>query len=121
MSKTKIAIIFCALIFAAAAVICVLLMNAPHGDIAEIRSGGELLYTIDLAKSPDRTIVVELEGKENTIIIENHRIRVAEADCPDKVCVNTGWLESPAIPIVCLPNRLVIEYADKNDADIAVR
>ncbi len=112
MSKIKIVIIICALVFVISAAVCAVLLNASHGDIVEIKSGGELLYTIELAKSTDRTITVEFKGKENTIIIENHKIRVFEAGCPDKVCVNTGWLESPAIPIVCLPNRLVIKYAD---------
>lgn len=121
MSKIKALVMIIALIFIISAVVCMVLLNTSHGDTVEIKSGGEVLYSVNLTKSPDRTIVVEFEGKENTIIIENHRIRVADADCPDKVCVNTGWLESPAIPIVCLPNRLVIEYADKDGTDIAAR
>ncbi|MBQ2093605.1 MAG: NusG domain II-containing protein, partial [Ruminococcus sp.] len=34
-----------------------------------------------------------------------------EAECPDKTCVNMGWLSSASMPIVCLPNHLVIEFA----------
>ena len=120
MKKHFVLIIICAAVFAAAAVISVILLRAPHGDIVEIRSNGEVLYTIDLSKSPDRTFVVEFNGNKNTIEIKDHRIRVFDADCPDKVCVNTGWLDSPAIPIVCLPNKLVIEYAN-SDADAAAR
>ena len=36
------------------------------------------------------------------------------ADCPDQICVHMDWLE--AAPIVCLPNRLSIQYADGEGA-----
>ncbi len=120
MKKTVFLITACAVVFLASAVISVVMLNAPSGDIVKIKSDGELLYTIDLSKSPNKTIVVEYNGKKNTLEIKNHKIRVLEADCPDKVCVNAGWLDSTAIPIICLPNKLIIEY-ENNDADAAAR
>lgn len=120
MKKIKIIIAVCVAVFIASAVVCVILLRAPHGDIVEIRSDGELLYAIDLAASPDRTFIVEHNEKKNIITIENHRICVSDADCPDRVCVNTVWLDSPSIPIVCLPNKLIIEYADSG-ADATAR
>ena len=57
---------------------------------------------------------VEYEGHVNRIEIRDHRIRVLEADCPDQVCVRAGWLDSAA-PIVCLPHRLVIQAAEKEE------
>ena len=120
MKKHFVLIIICAAVFIAAAVSSVVMLNVPAGDIVKIKSNGELLYTIDPSNSPDRTIIVEYNGKENTLEIKDHKIRVLEADCPDKVCVNTGWLDSPAIPIICLPNKLIIEF-ENNDADAAAR
>ena len=120
MKKHFVLIIICSAVFIAAAVSSVVMLNASPGDIVKIKSNGELLYTIDLSKSPNRTIFVEYNGKENTLEIKDHKIRVLEADCPDKVCVNTGWLDSPAIPIICLPNKLIIEF-ENNDADAAAR
>ena len=38
-----------------------------------------------------------------------------EAECPDQTCVHMGWLDSGAMPIVCLPNHLSIEYAEAGD------
>ena len=120
MKKSTVLIIICAAVFLAAAITSVVMINSPHGDIVKIKSGDELLYTIDLSESPDRIIVVEFDGKENTIEIKDHQIRVSDADCPDKVCVNTGWLDSPVIPIICLPNKLIIEY-ENSDIDAAAR
>ncbi len=85
----------------------------PYGDIVHIVQDNQLLYEIDLEKSDDHIIEIEYQGKKNVIQIENHEICVIEADCPDKICVKTGKLKST--PIVCLPNRLVIEFAEKND------
>ncbi len=61
--------------------------------------------------------VVEYEGRTNTIEISDGKIRVTDADCLDKVCVNTGWLG--AMPIICIPNRLEIRFAEGADYDAA--
>ncbi len=82
---------------------------APHGQTVEILQDDKVLYTIDLTGQEDRIIQVEYEGRTNTVQIQNGRIRVLEADCPDHTCVRMGWLDSAA-PIVCLPNHLVIRF-----------
>ena len=56
----------------------------------------------------------------NIVQIENHKVRMLEADCPDHTCINMGWLDS-SMPIVCLPNHLVIQFADRgSDIDAVV-
>lgn len=45
--------------------------------------------------------------------IEEHKIRMLEAECPDHICMDMGWLDS-GMPIVCLPNHLVIQFTDKS-------
>lgn len=47
--------------------------------------------------------------------IEDGRSRMLEAECLDKTCVHMGWLDSKAMPIVCLPNHLSVEFADSED------
>ncbi|MCM1333958.1 MAG: NusG domain II-containing protein [Bacteroides sp.] len=81
----------------------------PPGDRVRIVSDGETVETIDLSASPDRVIEIENEYGRNTVTIEDHKIFVSDADCPDRICVKTGVLGAFR-PIVCLPNRLVIEY-----------
>ncbi|MER2149274.1 MAG: NusG domain II-containing protein, partial [Ruminococcus sp.] len=41
-----------------------------------------------------------------------------EADCPDKTCVRMGWLNRAAMPVVCLPHHLVIEFADGSEGGV---
>ena len=52
---------------------------------------------------------MEWEDGYNVIEVERGRIRVAEADCPDQVCVRQGWISNSVVPIACLPHRLVIQ------------
>ena len=114
--KQRVLIAVAAAIFAAGIVGCLLLLFAPsdHNKVL-IRRDGEVLYSRDLSKEKNRTFVIPYGGSSNTIEIRDGRIRVLEAECPDKVCVRTGWLSSSAIPIVCLPNHLEISFASGND------
>lgn len=85
-------------------------LRRSHGSTVRISQDGKVLYTIDLSSAEDKTFETEYDGRTNSIEISDGRIRVKAADCPDQVCVETGWLENAA-PIVCLPNHLVIEFA----------
>ncbi len=95
----------------------------PKGETVEIISDGRVLYTIDLSREPDRTIIVEYEDRKNVIVIEDGDIYMKEADCPDHTCIKTGRLSRSGVPIVCLPNHLIIRYANngsEEDIDAAV-
>ena len=89
-------------------------LTRSHGRQVEILQDGKILYTLDLAQAEDQTFTVNYGGRTNEIEIRDHQIRVKAADCPDQICVHMDWLE--AAPIVCLPNRLSIQYADGLDA-----
>lgn len=91
------------------------------GSTAVITLNGEVLCEIDL-DSVQEPYTIEVHGEcENTVYVEKGGIKVLSATCPDKVCVNRGILSSQdPSPIVCLPNRLVIELKNSGsqDADI---
>lgn len=99
--------IFAAILIAAVLVSAGLLLLRPkEGTKAEIYLDGELLRTIDL---DSLTEPVEIPvGEGNIVQAEPGRVRMLSADCPDKLCVHMGWSDSPARPIVCLPNRVTV-------------
>ncbi|KWT82066.1 NusG domain II-containing protein [Candidatus Magnetominusculus xianensis] len=72
----------------------------PRGGQIMIEANNKLLYKLQL--SDDKTI--EINGL--TVEIKAGKVRVADSDCPGKVCVKQGWIDSGAI--ICLPNRVVI-------------
>lgn len=110
--KVKILIAIAAVIFAAGIIASVIIMNAPKKNNVQIKSGGKVLYTLDLSQEADRTFEIKTDSGSNTVEIKDGKIRVKDADCPDKTCVRMGWLDSAAMPIVCLPHDLVIAFTD---------
>ena len=82
--------------------------------IVKILQDNKVIYTLDLSNEKDRTFRIEaVNGGWNDITIKDGRICVSCADCPDQTCVNTGFLRSEGVPVVCLPHRLVIRFADE--------
>ena len=78
--------------------------------VARITRDGELLREIPLDEVEESySFVVEDEAGSNTILVEPGHIRVSEADCPDQVCVNQGFISDGTVPVVCLPHKLMIE------------
>ncbi len=83
--------------------------DPADGRIAYIYSDGKQVMRIDLTASEDRTFVITgKNGGTNMICISDHDICVLEASCPDRICVHQGFSHVHGLPIVCLPNRLVI-------------
>ncbi len=86
------------------------LLKGGGGVSAAVYQDGELLQTIDLSRVEKRyTFTVEGPAGSNTVEVERGRIRILRADCLDQICVHQGWISGGAVPIVCLPNRLVIQ------------
>ena len=91
-----------------------LLSRVSTGSIAAIYLDGELVERIDLAavtESYTRTYTGK-SGITDVVEVARGKIRVKEADCPDQVCVHQGWIETGIVPVVCLPNALVIQIED---------
>ena len=96
------------------------LTRLNSGTVAIIEAPGQT-FQINLSTAINQEIIVNSEYGTNTIEIKDGKIRIKEADCPDKVCVRTGWTDSPALPIVCLPHKVTVTIKkEKNDGIDAV-
>ena len=81
---------------------------------AEIWSDNVLICTVDLYSN--QTFTVETDGGYNVITVENGKIAVTAADCPDRYCMHRGFCNSSS-PIVCLPHRLIIKFVGEQTID----
>ena len=62
----------------------------------------------------DDEVEIKLEFKHNMI-------RVVSSDCPNKICVDTGWSDSINKPIICMEYGFKVILKDSlNDYDIVV-
>jgi hypothetical protein len=79
-------------------------------------NGEEIKKIIYDKKIIGKTIPIETEYGYNLLEIGDEKVRVIEADCPDKIDVKQGYISDIGETLVCLPNRLVIEIKgmDKN-------
>ena len=119
MIKTKIWVIIFALILIISSIAAVIIFANNHDcQQVQIVQNGVIIKEIDLSKvdTPYEFKVEDENGGYNSILVENGKIRISSADCPDKVCVHQGWLKNEA-PIVCLPHKLVIKAAETNGLD----
>lgn len=68
----------------------------------------------------------KLQGDEGPMVIEVDQgaIRVKEEVSPLNYCSLQGWVSKTNTPIVCLPNRVIVEVEDVfdvNEEDITIR
>lgn len=98
----------------------VLLIHERLGETAktaQIIQDGQVIQTIDLQniKEPYEFEITAKNGGYNTIRVENGKIGIIHASCPDKICVKQGLITNGTLPIVCLPNKLSVVVVNGND------
>lgn len=54
--------------------------------------------------------VISVNGAHGRLTIETRggKVAVIDADCPNHICVRTGWRSRSGEVIVCVPNRTVV-------------
>lgn len=80
----------------------------PQGNalVAEVTVGGETVMELDLQTATDRKTYTLENGV--VLVAENHTVAFLSADCPDKVCVNTGALSRAGEVAACVPTGTVV-------------
>ncbi len=98
-------------IFLVCLILSIWILRPSGSRLVEVVQDGTVLYTFDLDSVQDQEIVIPYQGSSNTILIRDGEIRVSEAECPDQTCVKMGKLYSENLPIVCVPNHLIVRFA----------
>jgi hypothetical protein len=110
--------------FVIASVIALMLvLSVPKDDEAELSAqiikDGELLYEVNLNDIEDRQTYL-LDDGDVIIIAETGRVRFLESDCPNQICVHTGWISKANQIAACLPNRILVKIVGTNEEVDAV-
>lgn len=83
-------------------------MGDQNGATVRISLDGELYGTYRLSK--EQTVLIGKGGTvTNTLQISGRKAKMAEADCPDRLCVHQNAISRQGETIVCLPNKIVVE------------
>lgn len=112
--KTKLIYIALGAVLVLAGVLSWVILRPSERQLIEIVQDGTVLQQIDLARAENQVIRIDsADGSSyNLVCIESGTVRISEAACPDQTCVHMGVLRSDSLPIVCLPNRLIVRFAE---------
>lgn len=87
-----------------------------QGDFAVLEIDGRIIKTFSLSED---TEYIYNGNYSNTISVKNGQIYISDANCPDKICVNSKSISIPNDVICCLPNKLLLRVvSDKSEVDV---
>ena len=110
LKKDILAIGLC-LLFAGIAFLSLLLFR-KEGAVVKITVDKEVVGVYDLTKNQTITLA------HNKVVIEDGKVRMESADCPDHLCVKKGEKSYAWQSIVCLPNKVVVEIEGAPQGDV---
>ena len=107
------------LLLALAAVLFPVFSRGEQGTAAVVTWGDTELFRQDLTALQQETALTFAgeDGHTVTILFSPDGARVAEADCPDQVCVRTGKLTRAGDTAICRPARISLRLTGAGSAD----
>ncbi len=94
------------------------LLSPAGAQEAQIYRDGTLVQTIKLRAGYREELRLGGTERYNLVVADDGRVRIAAADCPDQLCVRTGWVSAAPQQIVCLPYRVVIKVVSTAPPDV---
>lgn len=106
-----------ALIIAVLSFLCVFLFALPlftgnKNAVAAVWLDGEKIKEINLS---DTSKNFEFSVGNCVFSVEAGKIRFVSSDCPDKLCVKSGYLSKNGDTAACLPNKVVVKIETKKE------
>ena len=109
-----------------------MLLAAPIGrggqaQIAILSEDGKTLFSKPVAELQTAgSFTIDAMGFHYRIAYESGRIRFAEANCLDQVCVRTGWVNRTGQVAACVPGHLILKItgpatSGTSDVDIVLK
>lgn len=104
-----------------AAVIALAIVWRGEGAVVRVQTPDEE-FVLPLSTDVQRELCGR-DGLKLTVTVQDGRACVLCADCPDQVCVATGWLSKNGQTAACLPAGVVltIEAPDERALDAIAR
>lgn len=108
--------LICGLLTVCAAAGCLIYALSPKPEYVLIKADGREICRLPLGDD-----VIYKISESNVIEISDGSVRMIYADCPDKVCINTGKISKSGQSIVCAPNRIVVSITGESADGIDVK
>ena len=82
--------------------------------VAEIYYKSELVKTVDLSTGVDKRFSIPQNEHVIFHLDKDGSIRFEESNCPDKICIKTGKLNTVGETAACLPNEIIVKIVSKD-------
>lgn len=116
MKRNDIILVAIILVIAAAGLLYMNL-SKKSGDMVVIKVDGEIYKELPLNK--DTTFEIEgVRGGKNELVIKDGHADMADANCPDKLCVHQRDIQNDGETIVCLPNKVIVEIESSKKSEV---
>lgn len=117
IKKANIIAVICLIILALVGAISWRIISnmGQKNKVAVIYQYNKEVQRIDLSKVTESYEITfnSKDGGKNVVRIEKEGISIVEANCPDHVCMDTGVIKNGVVPIICMPNHLMIKIEEK--------
>lgn len=110
MNKRRLADVLVIVFFLVVSLLLFLLIGKrKEGSEVRVMVEGKEIGVYSLSRDGE----FSLNGGTNTLIIKDGKAYMADADCPDKLCVRQGKIHRNGETITCLPNKLIVTVIDE--------
>jgi len=108
--------LFAGLAAVALAVFAVNALRPPADGPAsgQISLNGKVVRTVDLSKDGEFALA---ENPHIRFSVKDGAIAFIASDCPDQLCVRSGYLSVPGQLAACLPNRVSLSVTGAGELD----
>lgn len=80
----------------------------------------ERRYTLSLSEPHSQTFTGN-NGHTVTVEIQNGKVRVSTATCPDKLCVRSGALSRSGQTAACVPAGILLRISGETEVDAVAK
>lgn len=87
--------------------------NTTTSVIIEVNGKNYAKYNFNNITSR-KLIEIKTQYGYNKVEINENKVRIVEANCPDQLCVNKGWISKSNQMVICLPHRLVVKITGED-------
>ena len=102
-------------------VVVTLATAASFYAVARSTTSGATVYVDVDGKTVEKASLAEdrimrIAGTRGELVVEtrNGQVAVTHADCPNHICVHTGWRSHAGDVIVCVPNKTLVRISGES-------
>lgn len=96
--------------------VCFYKFDKAEGGYVAVVVNKEIKETFSLSENREYTIS---DGEHiNIIKIEDGKVWITEANCPDKLCVKQRKIDKNGQSVICLPNKVVVKIVSDKENEV---